>query len=697
MKSEVIFQSSPFFLLFCLLIGGVYAFFLYQKSATLSKKQQLSLAAIRTLLVGTLCFLLLNPLLKTEDSKIISPTTVLAIDNSTSVIQGKAGNSEKINQNITFLADEIEKKGLNVEIKTLTQDEPLSGNQANEIKFDAKSTNLSQLLASLKGTYEGQNLTDVVLLSDGIVNAGISPLASDFPFRIHTIGVGDSTRKKDIRLVGIYANQLAYLGNRFPIEAEISSFGFAGKASTVVLKRNNQEITRQVVRFQSNDDVQRINFTVEAAKEGISRYSIEVLPLGGEQTVKNNRQEIYVEVIDGKEKILLLALAPHPDIKALKTIIEKNDLFELTVKIMTSTNPAELEKIDFDVLILHQLPDIQGYSRNFLSKLLTKNKPTFFILGSQSDVLTFNGMQQVIGVNAQRGKTDQVTGLLNPAFKRFNLSPEQLSIFNKFPTLTVPFGDYVSNGGTDVVLFQQVGSVNTARALLALNTTTPRKSAVLAGEGIWRWRLEEYDLTEQQTIVDEIILKTIQLISLKDDKRKLRVYTSAPTYGVDEKIVFENEVYNNIYERIYDQDVSLIIEDEKGQKRNYSYTVTADKGSYEVSNLAAGVYRYEATANVLGQKETASGQFVVKEIDLEDLNTTADFQLLRTLSSQTSGKFTLLDNPQAIIDYLSANKSPDKVSSIEDLREFINLKWLLVVLVALAALEWAVRKYLGVY
>lgn len=697
MKSEVIFQSSPLFIFFCVIVGLVYAFLLYQKKTTLSQKQQLGLAAVRAILVSLLCFLLVNPLLKSEESKIIPPTAVLAIDNSTSMLGGKQGNDEKIRQKIAYLAQEIEKKGLQVEIKTLSSEAPIAADQTDAIKFDSKATNLSQLIGSLKSIYEGQNLTDVIVVSDGIINSGVSPVISEYPFRIHTLGVGDSTRKKDIRVLGIYANQIAYLGNKFPIEAEISGFGYANQATTVVLKRNNQEVGRQVVRFRSNDDIQRVNFTVEADKVGISRYMIEVLPLGGEQTAKNNRQETYVEVIDGKEKILLVALAPHPDIKALKAIIEKNDLFELTVKIASNINPTDLDKLDFDVLLLHQLPDLHGYSRNFLPKLLSKNKPTFFVLGGQSDVLTFNGMQQAIGINVQRGKTDQVTAKLNVAFKRFNLSEEQLAIFAKFPSLTVPFGEYATGGGTDIVLHQQVGSVGTGRALLAINTTTPRKAAVLAGEGIWRWRLEEYELTEQQSIVDDIILKTIQLISLKDDKRKLRVYNTAPSYGVDEQIVFENEVYNNIYERVYNQEISLFVEDEKGQRRNFSYTVTPDKSSYEVSNLAAGVYRYEASATVLGKKETASGQFVVKEIDLEDINTTADFQLLRTLSNQTSGKFSLLDNPQAIIDYLSANKSPDKVSSVEDLREFINLKWLLAILLLLAATEWGIRKYLGSY
>jgi hypothetical protein len=44
-----------------------------------------------------------------------------------------------------------------------------------------------------------------------------------------------------------------------------------------------------------------------------------------EFTAQNNSRDAYIEVIDGKEKILLLAAAPHPDIKAIKSALEKNE------------------------------------------------------------------------------------------------------------------------------------------------------------------------------------------------------------------------------------------------------------------------------------------------------------------------------------------------------------------------------------
>lgn len=697
MKSEIIFQSSPWFILLCLVLGAVYAFLMYQKKYSFSTPQRWLLAAVRTLVVAVISFLLLSPLLKSEEATVIPPTVVLAVDNSASMLLGNAAKATEHRKNIQALVENLSKKGVQVAIKTLSNGVSNEVTDTENIQFDQQNTNLSQLVGRLKSDYEGQNLTDVILYSDGIVTSGVAPTNGNYPFRLHTVGVGDTTRKRDVRVVGIFANQIAYLGNKFPVEAEIGAYGFSGKQATVFLKKNGEVIDKQLVTFQKEDEIKRVSFSTEAKQVGTVRYSIEVVPLVGEHSLKNNKLDTYIEIVDGKEKILLLAASPHPDIKALKAIFEKNELYDVTLKILSAEDASTLDKLDFDVLILHQVPDKLGFSRGILPRLLAKNKPTFFILGGQTDIMLFNGMQQGVGINVQSSKMDQVTARLNPAFKQFVLSPDQTNILLKFPALSVPFGDYRPAVGSDVIFHQQVGSVPTQRPLLVVNTTSARKTAILTGEGIWRWRMEEFDLTQNQVIVDEIISKTLQLISVKDDKRKLRVYATAQEYAIDDKITFENEVYNAIYEKVFDQAITLEITDEKNQRRKYTYTVTADKTNFSVSNLPTGIYSYKATAQVLGKTESSEGRFIIKDMALEDVTTTADFNLLRTLSKQTQGLFVDKNEMNKLFSFLETNKSPDKLRNIEDLKEFINLKWLLWLLLVLATLEWGVRKYLGTY
>lgn len=695
MKSEFIFQSSPWFILLCLLAGGIYAFILYQNKKTFNPLQNRVLAIVRAILVSLLAFLLINPLLRNNKSTIEKPTVVLAIDNSSSMTHGGQAKLEALKKNLQQLKETIEAKGASVEIQSLNEE--TDNQNISDIKFTKKRSDLSQMLANIKSSYEGRNLTDVILVSDGIVNEGISPTYGKYNFNIHAVGLGDTTQKRDVKLNAIYANRIAYLSNKFPIQAEVSSYGFQGKSTTVLLKQAGNVIDKQVISFDKQDDLKQVTFYVTAQQKGMQRYTVEVAPLNAEFSTKNNAKDAYIDIVDGKEKVLLVALAPHPDVKALKSIIEKNDLYELTIKIVQSDDLNQIGSQPFDVLILHQLPDIYGMGGNVVSRLLTQGKPTLFVLGNQTNINTFNGMQQTLAIAAQAGKADKVTAKFNNNFNLFNLDGDKLNLLERLPPILAPFGDYKPTAGSEIILYQRVGSLTTPKPLLIANTTSARKSAVLAGEGLWLWRLEEFSLTDKQEIIDEVLMKTLQLISVKDDKRKLRVYPISPDFSIDEKVIFENEAYNDIYERIYNQDIKLDVTDEKGKVRNFSYTTTKDNSRFEITGLPEGVYRYKASTQVLGKGEVVDGQFIVRNTDLENLNTTADFNMLRTLATQNNGKFFVANQLEKLKDFLSANKAPDKVTSVEEMNEFINMKWVFFVLVLLATVEWGLRKYLGSY
>ena len=695
MKSEFIFQSSPWFILLCLLAGGIYAFVLYQNKKTFSPLQNRMLAIIRGLLVSLLAFLLINPLLRNNKSTIEKPTVVLAVDNSSSMTHGGQAKLEALKKNLQQLKESIEAKGASVEIQNL--DEEADNQNIIDIKFNKKRSDLSQMLANIKSSYEGRNLTDVILVSDGIANEGISPTYGKYNFNIHAVGLGDTTQKRDVKLNAIYANRIAYLSNKFPIQVEVSSYGFQGKSTTVLLKQAGNVIDKQVVSFDKQDDLKQITFYVTAQQKGMQRFTVEVVPLNAEFSTKNNAKDAYIDIVDGKEKVLLVALAPHPDVKALKSIIEKNDLYELTIKIIQSDDLSQIGSQPFDVLILHQLPDMYGMGGNVVSRLLAQAKPTLFVLGNQTNITSFNGMQQTLSIAAQAGKADKVTAKFNNNFNLFNLDGDKLSLLERLPPILAPFGDYKPTAGSEIILYQRVGSLTTPKPLLIANTTSARKSAVLAGEGLWLWRLEEFSLTDKQEIIDEVVMKTLQLISVKDDKRKLRVYPISPDFSIDEKVIFENEAYNDIYERIYNQDIKLDITDEKGKVRSFSYTTTKDNSRFEITGLPEGVYRYKASTQVLGKSEVVDGQFIVRNTDLESLNTTADFNMLRTLATQNNGKFFVANQLEKLKDFLASNKAPDKVTSVEEMNEFINLKWVFFVLLLLASVEWGIRKYLGSY
>jgi hypothetical protein len=71
------------------------------------------------------------------------------------------------------------------------------------------------------------------------------------------------------------------------------------------------------------------------------------------------------------------------------------------------------------------------------------------------------------------------------------------------------------------------------------------KTAILTGEGIWRWRLEDFEKNENHDAVDELIGKSVQYLSAKDDKRKFRAYPAKNRFAENERITLNAELYND--------------------------------------------------------------------------------------------------------------------------------------------------------
>lgn len=694
MKSELIFTQPVWLVLICIALGIGYAWLLYSVRNNRSKVVNRLLAVIRAVLVALICFLLLNPLLRSNSTRTIKPMMVVGIDNSGSINTLGSSEINQLKDQISAFRESLNGSDFDIEVRNL-EGEKIEN--IDSIRFNLKKTDIGVFFREVSEEFEGQNLRKVVLLSDGIVNSGLSPLNKTYPFQIDVIGVGDTTVRKDLILKGLTANKLAYLGNSFPVEAEISAKLYSGQSTVVLIKQENEILARQNIAFNTDDDFKVVQFIIPASKIGKQRYQVEILPLSGESSIQNNRRDIIVDVVDGKEKIFLLSLAPHPDVKALRAIMEKNELFEVNVKSVAFDEPSEILNTEFDILVLHQLPSLNSEYNTLVSRVLSKMKPTFFILGKQTNLSVFNGMQEVMSVSSQGNKTDQVTASFNTGFNRYKIDNEVQSVVSSLPPLSTPFGEYGVFPGSDVIIQQKIGSLTTDRPLLVLNTNVNRKSAVLAGEGIWQWRMEEYLMNDEQVAIDEVVLKTLQLISVKEDKEKLRVYPTQDVFDVDESVIFQTEIYDDLYERISEGSLTLEINGSGEYRKTFNYEVSEDNSTFEISELPAGVYSYRAQGTVLGKNESSSGQFVVRDIDLEFINTTADFGLLRTLASNSQGNFYSLNDLEALEEDIKSESLPARLINTEDLREIINLRWLLPLLILLATIEWGYRKFLGGY
>ncbi|MCR5886867.1 VWA domain-containing protein [Hymenobacter sp. J193] len=687
----MIFSASPWFLLVCLLVGAGYAALLYSAKAPWSRPLNYALAFIRFAVVSFLCFLLLSPFLKTTTSTTEKPTVVLAVDDSQSV--GLFTPGAVLSQTTTGLqqlTQTLTERGFQVETRPLSQ--PTRLTPPDSLRFTAATSNLDGLLSTVSEAYEGRNLAGVVLVSDGIVNQGRSPVYSEYRFPIYAVGVGDTLPKKDLSLATLTYNRVAFSGNRFPLEAEIGYEGFSG-AATVQVRENGRVLQTRRVALPAGSRRTKTTFLLTAPAPGKRRYEVLIERQPGEFTPLNNQKTAYVDVVKGKLRVLLAGAAPHPDLKALRAAILRNDNFDLTTYL---PGIGALPAPTYDVAILHQLPAQGGLGAELLAQVRSRRVPALFVLGAQSDLAAYNRLGTGLTVQPRGSQTDEVTPVPNPAFARFTFEEDALRRFAEYPPAPVPFGQFSLSGGAEAALLQQVGRLKTQRPLLVFGGMPQQKHATLLTDGSWQWRLQEaVEHDAQPEAYDRLIIRTLQLLTQNANKKRLDVYPTQDNFTTQDDVTLGAETYNAVFERVYGQPVTLTLTDEHKQTRTFRFVPTEDGAPLHLGPLAGGLYRYQARATLGGQPHQDQGELLVQEQQLEALDARADHNLLYQLARRSGSH---LYYPQQLTrlgqDILKANYKP-VIYEQEDLKELINLKWLFFLLLALVTAEWAARKYSG--
>ena len=126
--------------------------------------------------------------------------------------------------------------------------------------------------------------------------------------------------------------------------------------------------------------------------------------------------------------------------------------------------------------------------------------------------------------------------------------------------------------------------------------------------------------------------KLIQYLSTSDDKRKFRSYPVKQEFSDTEAVVFESQVYNDIFEPVFGNTIDIELTDEQGKKTKYSYTTSPGNVRYQIGGLKEGCIRYTVENDIKSKEEEVRGEFAVVQRQAELQNLTADFDLLRRLS-----------------------------------------------------------------
>ncbi|MCE3278217.1 MAG: hypothetical protein K0S44_408 [Bacteroidetes bacterium] len=690
---NIVFEYPSWFILFCLIAGFIYAFILYRKDKKLAESSVWIvrlMAAFRFLTVTILCFLLLSPLLRTLDRKVEKPVILLAQDNSQSLVVNKDSlfYRSEYKQKLRKLLSDLNEKytvysySFGDKIKEFSDPDSLLLNE--------KQTDISTLFKEIETRYSNRNVGAVILASDGLYNKGANPVytSSKLKVPVYTIALGDTTIKKDLILSRVDHNRIAYLGNQFPLEIIVDAKQLKGKSSTLTVTKDNGVLFSQTININSDNYTTTISVLMEAKATGLQHYKVKLTQVPDEVSTINNSRDVFIDVLDARQKILILADAPHPDVSAVKEALLENQNYEVESFTAEQFN-GSLKK--YNLVILHQLPGARNNASKILNELAASNIPTWSFSGAGTL------LKRDLTIASSSSKTNECEPVIDVDFPLFTISEDLSQAVKDFPAVNCPFGGIQNDNNANVLFYQRIGVVDTKTPMMSFNTIGETKNASFAGEGIWRWRLQDFASHGNHDLFNELISKTVQYLSVKVDKSFFRII-GKNNFLENEAIEMEAEVYNQSYELINEPEVNIVISNAENKKFSFTFGKTINAYRLNAGMLPVGEYSYEAKVKVGDKIYTQKGEFSVSGLQVEFTNTTADHQMLYSLAHKNDGEMIFPFEMEKLSEKLVAREDIKSVSYFEKkLNDLINLKWIFFIILLLISIEWFMRKRNGAY
>ncbi|WP_394972070.1 VWA domain-containing protein [uncultured Croceitalea sp.] len=644
------------------------------------QKSSVWLTILRFISIFSALLLLINPKFTKEEYYIEKANLIVLTDNSTSI--------PKLDGDIEVLESVDKLKASNALSEKYTINSYTFGKNIEEgdsTRFNESITNVARALNSVNEIYENSSNV-IVLLSDGNQTLG-----TDYEYlnlsknlHIYPIVVGDTTTYLDLRVNQVNVNKYTFLKNKFPVEANILYTGNSPVNSIVRIYLDGKQVFRELVSFRNNNSSKTINALIEASSVGIKSLKIEVDVIDNEKNKTNNIKEFAIEVIDEKTNVGLVTSITHPDIGALKKVIEANEQREVQI-----LNPNASEEIleNIDVFILYQPNTTFENIYSFLEK---RGGGKFTITGTKTDWNFLNKVQSNFKKDSYN-QLEEVIAVKNQGFGLFDISG--LSLLG-FPPLESGLGELNILKPYETIATQRIKGVDLDTPLFFVINDNSRREAVLAGENIWKWRVQTYRDERSFKNFDDFIGKLLLYLSEVKQKSRLNLdYENL--YDGNSLSKISASYFDNSY--TFDANANLNL---KLNKLESSFTRESPmllKGSsyeYSLEDLESGTYEFTVTASK--EKISKSGKFKILDFDLENQFLSANYKKLRRLSDKNRGQTYFPNHVDELIDELTNdNRFTPIQKSKRNVVSLIDFRYLLILMVLTLSAEWFIRKYNG--
>lgn len=548
-----------------------------------------------------------------------------------------------------------------------------------------RNTNISHAIMRINEIYANTN-TAIVLFTDGNQTLGenYEHYGKRQGFPVFPVVVGDTATYEDIRIGQVNSNKYAFLNHKFPLEIVVTYEGKNEISPDLQIFVDNQPIYREKLSLSPAKNTRTINAQVLATTVGMKRIRIAVSHLPQEKNVLNNEKRLAIEVLDEGTHIALISNIVHPDIGALKKIIESNG--QRSVNVYKSD--VDFSKLDdVDLYLLYQ-PDA-SFDRIY-GHIALRKANSFIIGGTHTDWGLLEKAQK--GLHFESGyPVQEIFAHPDPTFPKFDVSDFS---FEGFPPLETDVGSVHLSGTYETLLRMRIKGQDMNSPFLAVGEEDTTRKAILMGENIWKWRIHAYRNSGSFTDFDAFFGKLLLYLSANKAKNRLSLEYS-PLYNQSNEAIIRAVYYDEAFTFDSNASITIAVTDTLAQKvEELPMLLKENSFQADLGNLDPGSYNF--TVAVERENLRRSGRFTILDFDVEKQFTSSNYKMLRRLADNTGGEQFFPDQMDSLAKRLYGNPKFIPLQKTElKVVPLIDFKWILGIIVSALALEWFIRKYNG--
>jgi len=606
-----------------------------------------------------------------------------------------------------------------------------------ELRFEGGSSRLGGALVRAADELDAVPLAGLVVVTDGADNSGepLDDAVLELKSRgvhVYPIGLGAERFDRDVQVSRVEAPRRVLRGSSLQVEVTLEQTGYAGESVDLEVLDDGRIVGSQPVRFPATGEavVARVGFKADRA--GARRFQFRAAPRRGEAVAENNRRQALIQVDDRVEKVLYFEGEPRFELKFLRRAVAGDENLQLVVLQRTAENRFSRLELDDATELEGGFPITREELFRYDGLILGSIEASFFthdqlrmiaeFVGERGGGLLMLGGRRAFSEGGWHGTpvADLLPVVLAPALTggegepffaevRVELTPwgrshpalqladdeeASLEVWSRLPPVsTFNPVTQVKPGATSLLVGSGEGLPG-EQVVLAYQRYGRGRSLAWTVHDSWHWQMHADIAVEDMS--HETLWRQLLRWLVSYVPEAVEVQASKDIVGLGERVELRAEVRDQKFLPVNNAIVAATVKGPGGDVVTVPLDWTVEKDGEYVGGYAAaaeGLYEIEVEARTRTESLGAARAWVQSAaLEGELFDAELRRETLERLASETAGRYYGASSARRVVDDLALSQEG---STLLERRDLWDMPILFLLIAGLLALEWGVRRRLG--